>query len=294
MRLHADWFIPRTHPYTSITKRHVCATVTRAALILLRGQVQGGTAMNTTNQPPAPVDPLRAAIEPFRRNIRTVCKFYWEMAWRPRHFAEEHIRTPEVTSISRAVKHFLWLATYRSTVLVLATDVARLMGQKPTESEFQFAKVYETFIFTSLLFVQIVPMAAILWLLTRRRAFSFSQSLLIFIHSFNVVFAAMLLVISALFIITLPFLYAYRSGFMPALPHPIYVWLLIVSVILSIPILYIEYRTMIVVPANLTAGALDLKFWQGLWRYGLSVIVVLIPILLLLFVLALWGVIPEA
>jgi hypothetical protein len=51
---------------------------------------------------------------------------------------------------------------------------------------------------------------------------------------------------------------------------------------------------MIVVPANLTAGALDLKFWQGLWRYGLSVIVVLIPILLLFFVLALWGVIPEA
>jgi len=239
--------------------------------------------MNTTNQPPAPVDPLRAAIEPFRRNIRTVCKFYWEMAWRPRHFAEEHIRTPEVTSISRAVKHFLWFAAYRSTVLVLATDVARLMGQKPPESAFQFAKVYETFIFTSLLFVQIVPMAAILWLLTRRRALSFSQSLLIFIHSFNVGFAAMLLVISALFVITVPFLYAYSSGFMPAPPA---LWLLIVLGILSIPILYIEYRTMIVVPANLIAGALDLKFWQGLWRYGLSVIVVLIPIFLLLFAAA--------
>jgi hypothetical protein len=50
---------------------------------------------------------------------------------------------------------------------------------------------------------------------------------------------------------------------------------------------------MIVVPANLTAGALDLNFWQGLWRYGLSVIVVLIPLFLLFFVLALWGVLPE-
>ena len=110
-------------------------------------------------------------------------------------------------------------------------------------------------------------------------------------HSFNLVFAAMLLVISALFVITAPLLYAYWSGFMPAPPDPIYEWLLFVSGILSIPILYIYYRTMIVVPANLTAGALDLNFWQGLWRYGLSVIVVLIPLFLLFFVLALWGVV---
>jgi len=192
--------------------------------------------MNSTNEPPAPIDPLRAAIDPFIRNIRTVCKFYWEMAWRPRHFAEEHIRTPEVTSISRAVKHFLWLAAYSSTVGVLATDVATLMGQKRTESAFQFAKVYQTFIYTSLVFAQMAPMAGILWLLTRRRAFSFSRSLLIFMHSFNLTLAAMLLVFSVLFVVTVPLLYAYSHGFMPAPPNPIYVWLLIVSGILSIPI----------------------------------------------------------
>jgi hypothetical protein len=66
--------------------------------------------MDDETQTPASVDPIRGAIEPLWRNIRTVWKFYWKMAWQPRQFAAQHIRTIEKTAITEASQHFIWLA----------------------------------------------------------------------------------------------------------------------------------------------------------------------------------------
>ena len=43
-------------------------------------------------------------------------------------------------------------------------------------------------------------------------------------------------------------------------------------------ITYIFYRTSLVVPANLVAGALDLTYWQGFQRFAISVILVSVPV----------------
>ena len=131
--------------------------------------------MNGETQTPTPVDPLAAAIEPFRRRIRTLGMFYWEMAWRPHHFAEEPIRTPEPTSITRAVKHAVGMAAFWSGMQSFAFYLAKLLAQNPNETAFEVSGSLQTFVFVSAFFLQVVPMAVVLWLLTRRQALSFSR-----------------------------------------------------------------------------------------------------------------------
>ncbi len=243
--------------------------------------------------PIPPVDPLRAALEPFGRTIRTVWTFYWDMAWRPRPFGEQHIRTPEVTSIKRAAKHFFWLVTFFSAMNTFLYDFGKFLGQKPAPIE--ISKFYLTFIFSSMAFAQAVPMAAMLSLFTRRYALGFSRALLIFMHTFNLFIGATILLLLAMVLVEVPFeFYGYLTGAIPAsfdpnnppdLDNPLFRSLMILSIPVFGVFLYISYRGFIVVPAELIAGAVNLKFWQALWRYGLSVIVVIIPLEFLLFTL---------
>ncbi len=91
-------------------------------------------------------------------------------------------------------------------------------------------------------------------------------------------------------------LFAYLSGFMPTSlsdftstfdvkTGQFFRWFFIASSPFMMLLLYMIYRCTLVVAPKLIAGALNLRYWQGLWRFWLSALLGSVPYLLLLGVL---------
>ena len=129
--------------------------------------------MQDETKPHTPIDPLSAALAPFSRNAKTIWHFYWEMAWRPRHFSEKYIRTPDKTSITRAVKHTFWLTACLAALLGFNSAVGGILDIKPqAHNPFVFMAIYLPFFINFGLVLSTIPMATILWLLTKNGGLS--------------------------------------------------------------------------------------------------------------------------
>ena len=234
---------------------------------------------------PAPVYPIVAAIKPVVRKVRGVFKLYREMAWRPRQFAEERIRTPASKSISTAVKHTIWIGGFWSGLVGLQNELTKFPGDKPIE-----AIIGKSFVFVGVIALTSIPIALVLWLLTRAKGSSLSRTLLIVVHSFNLQFGALMMLLAAMVPVTVPLvIILYVHGLWPDPTNPSFVgshsfWIIwsffIPAVIVQ---LYIFYRTFLIVPPNLIAGTFNVGYWAGLWRYVLSYAFGSVPYCLLFF-----------
>jgi hypothetical protein len=262
--------------------------------------------MDDETQTPASVDPIRGAIEPLWRNIRTVWKFYWKMAWQPRQFAAQHIRTIEKTAITEASQHFIWLAgCYAALVGFLYANglsqfIQKLLQQVqqvfkesgvepplpfPSQDVLNFELNYMKY-FIIFQFILTFPMAAILWLITRRQQLSFSRSLLIFMHPFNLTVGGGIFLMLAFLPVVI---YAYLSGFSgfanteQEFQVPLYAIIAFITWLLVY--MFFLFRVFIVGP-NLIAGTLDSNFWHGFRQFYLSAFLALsLFIMLELFLL---------
>jgi hypothetical protein len=171
--------------------------------------------MNGT-QAPRPTEPVFAAIEPFWRKAISLWDFYWKMAWHPRLFAEEHLRPPTASSITKAVKHTLWLAGFWSAFQAFIGSFSILLGSSKSESP--FGSFGTTLVTVALLALQAIPFAVVLWLLTMRRsAASISQALMVQIYWINIFLASTFVVYTVITAIAAPFqLLVYYIAFLPA------------------------------------------------------------------------------
>ena len=254
-----------------------------------QAQSPGGDTI-TDAQPPPPVDPLWAAIEPLLQRFVITWKFYWNIFWRPRNFAENHILAPNAASIKTAVKHGVWLSAYCAALFgalfKFSEFINKLSGQalSPDEFEKSFAgTVTSGFFLLAVIALQIIPVAVMLWLLSRSRQFSFAQSLLIFLHAFNLFLGAMLLFMTTMGLFVAPLeIIALLSGFISFPPKPEnVVWLAVVFAPFMIAFAFFAFRFFWIVQVNLIAGTLNVSYWQGFWRLCISLLG-LIPYLTIL------------
>ena len=250
---------------------------------------------------PGPTEPVLVAIEPFRRKAASLWTFYWKMAWRPRQFAEEFLWAPTAASITRAVKHTLWLAGFWSAMVGLVASVGDIMGLPKASALSSFAV---TFVTVTLVALQVIPMAGMLWLLTRRHSIWISQTLLFFVDAFNLFLASTFLIYSVIGAIGIPFqLFVYFFRFRSSVPvvdgeaflvwfnsSSYWTWYLVLLFTMGTACFVTWGRIFLFAAPQMIASMIRASYWQGFWRLLLSIILPAIALegLLLLLVAFIW------
>jgi len=234
---------------------------------------------------------VQAAIEPYRRMAASVLSFYWTMAWHPRQFADEHLLEPTAASITRAVKHMLWLVGFWSAMMSLTGSFIELIGGPKVE-------FLGTFVLGVFVAVQIVPMACILKRLTRRYTASFSQTLLIFLDTFNLHLGTSFLIYGIFAVFGVPvllFLYYFRfprqasstndeaffTWICDSSPHGKW-YLVFVGVFIAILCAIAWIRIFLFSAPGLIAGTINGAWWQGLWRLFASILLMGLALMVLI------------
>jgi hypothetical protein len=229
---------------------------------------------------PKPKEPVFAAIEPFLRKAISLWNFYWKMAWRPHLFAEEHLLSPTPSSIRKAVQQTLGLVAFWISLQVfLGKSISLMSSGSPPQSV--GTKVF----YVALLALQGVPMAGMFWLLTRRYATSISQALTVNIYWINLLLASTLLVYAVIFAFAVPLqLIIYNIVFLPIARHVhgrsfetwfreshYWNWYLSLLILMGVVCLSVWGRIFFFVGPTLFAATIRNSFWQGFWRFLLSV-----------------------
>jgi hypothetical protein len=242
-----------------------------------------------------PTEPLFAAIEPFLRKAISLWNFYWKMAWRPGLFAEEYLLLPTASSITKAVKHSLWLAGFWSALQGFLVSANGLMGYAKSESALE--SFGTTFVFVVALALQAVPMAGMLWLLTRRYATSISQAVIVNVYWINLFLASTLLVFTVMYALAVPFqVIIHKIVFLPIArvadersfetwfrESHYWKWYLSLLILMGVSCLSAWGRIFFFVGPTLIAGTIKNSFWQGFWRFFPSVAATVIVIKWLIF-----------
>jgi hypothetical protein len=240
-------------------------------------------------------EPVIEAIKPFWHKTVSLWKFYWQIAWRPRLFADEYLQLPTASSITKAVKHTLWLAGFWTALIGFVASASSLMGAP--KSELPLGSFGTTFLTVTMFALQAIPMGGVLWLLTRRNAISISQALMVNIYTFNIFFASTLLVYTVILAIAVPFeLLVYYVAFLPTaeatdassfqtwiLGSSFWKWFIFLMILMGGTCLCVWGRIFFFVAPTLISEIARRSFWQGLWRYLVSVLVgAMLPNMLIL------------
>lgn len=240
------------------------------------------------NQVQRPTEPVLAAIKPFLHKGISIWTFYWKLAWRPRQFAEEYLQVPTAALITKSVKQTLWLAGFWSAMVSLSGSVAGLMGVKAGP----LSGFVMTFVTVTLIGLQVIPMAGMLWLLARRFHTSISQALLVFVSTFNLFLGATLLIYSIIGAIGVPFqlfVYYFRfpgetrqtdpDSFVAWFSASSY-WKLYIALlsIMGVSCVFAWGRIFFLTAPAVIAGMLKTSYWHGLWRLLVSITVPVIVI----------------
>jgi hypothetical protein len=240
-----------------------------------------------------PPEVVFAAIEPIWRKAISTCNFYWEMAWRPRLFAEEHLQTPTASSLKRAVLQTVGLAGCWSLLLSLGVFVADLIGAPNFFSS--SGKTLDIFKGMTAATLQVIPLAGMLWLLTRRYSTSISQALMIEIYTFNIFMVSTFLVLTVIGAVAATFgLIVYCIEFLPTAKDvhsfgvwfsssPYWPWVLALFIIFHVACFCVWGRVLLFIAPNLVAGTIGTSYWQGLWRFLVSLTVGIIPYAVMLW-----------
>ena len=245
-----------------------------------------GSAMGDA-QSQKPREAVILAFAPIWRKAISVCNFYWEMAWRPRLFAEEHLQTPTASLIRQAVLQTVGLAGFWSLFLGLAIFVADLIGAPNFLSS--HGKPADVFIGMTAVALQAIPLAGMLWLLTRRYGTSISQALMIEIYTINIFMVSTFLVSIVIGAITATFGFVvYFIEFLPAArdvhsfagwfgDSRYWLWVLALIIMFYVLSFCAWGRVLLFIAPNLVAGTIKVSYWQGLWRFLVSFVVGIIP-----------------
>jgi hypothetical protein len=239
-------------------------------------------------------EPALAALEPFINQAISIWNFYWKMAWHPRLFAEEYLQAPTATLITNTVKQTVWLVGFSSAMTTFVGWVAGYM--MPNVSSISgFAT---SFVALTLLGLQIIPMAGMLWLLTRRYNVSISQALLFFNSVFNLFLAATLLLYSIIGLVAIPFLlFVFYFRFPAGATDPFFTWFfasiywnwyLGLLMTMGLYCLVIWGRIFLFSAPSMIAGTLKTSYWCGLWRLLVSVLVPAIVLEALFMSVSMW------
>jgi hypothetical protein len=243
----------------------------------------------TDTEAQRPTEPVLAAIEPFWRKTISVYSFYWKMAWRPRQFAEEYLLVPTPESITKVVKHTLWLAGFTSAMVSVLGSIPGLLGLGKLESPPGFLI---TFLVVLLAAFHVIPMAGVLWTLTKRYHASISQAILLFINTFNIILASTLIlyIVGTIFYIPwMIFVYfgrflrykntehdeSFADWFFTSAYSKTYT-ILFGTVVVSW--LFVCGYIFLFSAPELIAGTIKTSYWRALWRFLVSVLVPLIAI----------------
>jgi hypothetical protein len=237
-----------------------------------------------------PTEPLFAAIEPFFRKAISLWNFYWKMARCPRLFAEEYLLLPTASSITKAVKHSLWLAGFWSALQSLLVSANGLMSHAPSDSPVE--SFGTTFVYVTVLALQAVPMAGMLWLLTRQYATSISQAVMVNVYWINLFLASTLFVYAVMFALAIPLqVIIYKIVFLPTArvgdegsfetwfrQSHYWKWYLSLLILMGVSCLSAWGRILFFVGPCLIAATIKKSFWHGFWRFFLSLAAVVIVI----------------
>jgi hypothetical protein len=242
-------------------------------------------AMNDS-QAQQPTEPILAAIKPFLNKAISIWNFYWKMAWHPRQFADEYLQVPTAATITKAVKHTFWLAGFWAAMSSFVGSVGGWMGA-PNGSFSEFVMIFVTI---AMIGLQVIPMAGVLWLLTRRYHTSISQTLLFFISMYNLFLGATLLIYSIVGAVAIPFqliLYLSHSltettdfqSFVDWFKASGYwKWYIALLIIMGTSCAFAWCQVFFFAAPAMIAGTIRTSYWHGLWRLFVSILIPLIAI----------------